>query len=143
VRGKIPGILHMHGGGQRAQREVVEAAAANGYASISINWSGKPMDDQKPGDAGTDWGALDATQTTHNSHYAALTPDAKTIDDLPDLRRITSPLLYVGPHNDFNGNYDHLNTNWKGAGQGAPLQHFAASQPSPRARVRFRRRTLL
>jgi len=94
----------MHGGGQRAQREEVETAAANGYASISINWSGKPMDDQKPGDAGTDWGALDATQTMHNSHYAALTPDAKTIDDLPDLRRITSPLLYVGPHNDFNGN---------------------------------------
>jgi len=49
---KIPGILLMHGGGQRAMSEMVEAAAANGYAAISINWGGKPMKDQEPGDAG-------------------------------------------------------------------------------------------
>ena len=207
--GKIPGILLMHGGGQRAMSEMVEAAAANGYAAISINWGGKPMKDQKAGDPGTDWGAVDATQDGHNGHYASLKPDGKTldtvvsprnsnwflivlaarraltflqqrpqvdpkrlgvgghsmggkltvmvagvdrrvkaavpscggtaaapkklrdrpgsscrpvnreplyhktIDDLNSIRRITCPILYTGPQNDFNGNLDNLYANWK------------------------------
>ncbi len=206
---KIPGILLMHGGGQRAMSEMVEAAAANGYAAISINWGGKPMKDQEPGDPGTDWGAVDATQDGHNSHYGSLKPDDKTldtvvsprnnnwflivmaarraltflqqrpevdperlgvgghsmggkltvmtagidprvkaavpscggtaaapkelrqrpgsscrrvnpeplyhttIDDINSIRRITCPILYTGPHNDFNGNLDNLYANWR------------------------------
>jgi cephalosporin-C deacetylase-like acetyl esterase len=206
---KAPGILQMHGGGQRAMSEIVEAAAANGYASISINWGGKPMADQKTGDAGTDWGAVDPTQTGHNTHYNKLTPDEKTldpfvsprnnnwflivlaarraitfleqqplvdgnrlgvtghsmggkltvmtagtdkrikaavpscggtaaapqfirdrpgssvrpandeplyyktIDDLAYIKRITCPILYTGPHNDFNGILDNLYANWQ------------------------------
>jgi len=78
--GKVPGILQLHGGGQRARSEMVEAAAANGYACISINWGGKPMADQHQGDPGTDWGAVDATQDGHNSHYGSLAPDDKTLD---------------------------------------------------------------
>ena len=205
----IPAILQMHGGGQRASREMVEAAAANGYASLSINWGGKPMADQQAGDPGTDWGAVDATQTGHNGHYASLQPDDKTLDavvsprnnnwflivvaarraltllqhqpmidpnrlgvrghsmggkltvmtagadprvkaafpscggtapateklrhrpgsacrppnreplyhttisDLVAIRRITCPILYAGPHNDFNGNLDNLYANWR------------------------------
>ena len=35
--GKVPGILLMHGGGQRAVSGLVEPYAANGYAAISIN----------------------------------------------------------------------------------------------------------
>ena len=207
--GKVPGILQMHGGGQRASREMAEAAAGNGYACISINWGGKAMADQKAHDPGTDWGALDATQTGHNSHYSSLQPDAKTLDsvvsprnnnwflivvsarraltflqqqpevdrdrlgvrghsmggkltvmvagadsrvkaafpscggtapapekirncpgsstrpinkellyhttisDLVAIKRITCPILYAGPHNDFNGNLDNLYENWK------------------------------
>lgn len=207
--GRIPAILQMHGGGQRASREMAEAAAANGYACISINWGGKPMADQKPRDAGTDWGAVDATQTSHNGHYSKLTPDDRTLDsvvsprnnnwflivvaarraltflqqqpevdpdrlgvrghsmggkltvmtagtdsrvkaafpscggtapapqrlrnrlgsscrpenkeplyhttisDLVAIRRITCPILYAGPHNDFNGNLDNLYANWR------------------------------
>ncbi|MCH5375780.1 MAG: acetylxylan esterase, partial [Planctomycetes bacterium] len=207
--GKVPAILQMHGGGQRAMRATVEASAANGYACIAINWGGQPMEDQQPDNPGTDWGAVDATQTTHNSHYGALTPDEKTldpvvsprnsnwflivvaarraltfleqrpevdatrlgveghsmggkltvmtagidprvraaapscggtaaapkslrdrpgsscrpvnseplyyqtIDDLNSIRRITCPILYCGPQNDFNGNYDNLNANWR------------------------------
>jgi dienelactone hydrolase len=209
AKGKIPAILQMHGGGQRASREMAEAAAANGYACISINWGGKAMADQQPNEAGTDWGAVDATQTTHNGHYSSLKPDDKTIDsvvsprnnnwflivlaarraltflqqqpvvdpdrlgvtghsmggkltvmvagvdsrvkaavpscggaaaapqelrdrpgsscrpvnreplyhktidDLNSIRRITCPILYTGPHNDFNGNFDNLFANWK------------------------------
>ncbi len=207
--GKVPGILQMHGGGQRAMSEMVEAAAANGYACISINWGGKPMKDQQEGDPGTDWGAVDATQDGHNSHYGSLKPDDKTIDtvvsprnnnwflivmaarraltflqqqpevdperlgvtghsmggkltvmtagidprikaavpscggtasapqrlrersgsscrpvnaeplyyktidDLNSIRRITCPILYTGPQNDFNGNLDNLYANWR------------------------------
>jgi len=206
---QIPGILHMHGGGQRAMSEMVEAAAANGYAAISINWGGKPMKDQKPEDPGTDWGAVDATQDGHNGHYGSLKPDGKTldtvvsprnnnwflivmaarralsfleqqpevdpehlgvaghsmggkltvmtagidprikaavpscggtaaapkklrqrpgsscrpvnpeplyhktIDDINSIRRITCPILYTGPQNDFNGNLDNLYANWR------------------------------
>lgn len=207
--GKVPAILQMHGGGQRASREMVESAAANGYASISINWGGKPMADQKPDDAGTDWGSVDATQTGHNGHYSSLQPDGKTLDsvvsprnnnwflivvaarraltflqkqpevnpellgvrghsmggkltvmtagvdsrvkaafpscggtapaperlrnrpgsscrpqnkeplyhttisDMVAIKRITCPILYAGPHNDFNGNLDNLYANWR------------------------------
>lgn len=207
--GKVPAILQMHGGGQRAQRETVETAAANGYACIAINWGAKPMADQQPGDLGTDWGAVDATQTGHNSHYGSVEPDEKTldavasprnsnwflitvaarraltfleqrpevdadllgvtghsmggkltvmtagadrrvkaavpscggsaaaqnalrerpgsacrprnqsplymnaIDDLNAIREIHCPILYLGPHNDFNGMVDQLFMNWK------------------------------
>lgn len=84
--GKVPAILQMHGGGQRALRETVETAAANGYACIAINWGGKPMADQQAGDPGTDWGAVDATQDGHNSHYASVEPDSKTLDAVASPR---------------------------------------------------------
>jgi hypothetical protein len=175
------------------------------------------MDDQKPGDPGTDWGAVDATQKTHNDHYASCAPDAKTvdafesprnnnwflillgamrgvsllqqqpevdparigatghsmggkltvmlagvdprikaaapscggcgeapdtlrarpgnaarpqrsgalyaetIDDTPYIRRITCPIVYVGPQNDFNGLVDELFMNW----EAMPSKHVA------------------
>jgi dienelactone hydrolase len=84
--GKLPGILQMHGGGQTAQAETVVAWAKNGYAAIAINWGGKPMAGQLPGEPGTDWGAVDATQTGHNSHYASCLPDGKTLDPFESPR---------------------------------------------------------
>ncbi len=210
VESPVPGILQIHGGGQRAERPTVEAYAKNGYASLSINWGGRELDDAEPGDAGTDWGAVDATQTGHNTHYSSIEPDDKTldavasprnsnwflitvaarrgltllttqpevdadrlgvtghsmggrltvmtagvdprvkaavpscggvaaaqepllgragaairrrpdlaplylaaIDELPSLRRITCPILYLGPHNDFHGMLDQLYANWR------------------------------
>ena len=69
--GKLPAVIQMHGGGQTALRESVIALARNGYVGLAMNWGGNPMKDQQPGDAGTDWGAVDATQTGHNSHYGS------------------------------------------------------------------------
>ena len=86
AKSKRPAILQMHGGGQRAQRQTVETSAANGYACIAINWGGRPMVDQQPGEPGTDWGAVDATQTGHNSHYGSVEPDATTLDAVPSPR---------------------------------------------------------
>jgi hypothetical protein len=76
---KLPGLLDLHGGGQKASLTVVIFAAQNGYAGLSINWGGNPMEGAKEGEPNTDWGALDATQK-HNDHYGTMKPDAKTLD---------------------------------------------------------------
>jgi hypothetical protein len=78
--GKLPAILDLHGGGQRAGLVPVIFMARNGYAGLSINWGGEPMEGAAAGDPNTDWGALDATQKGHNSHYGSMKPDAKTLD---------------------------------------------------------------
>ncbi|MFT5498081.1 MAG: dienelactone hydrolase [Kiritimatiellia bacterium] len=206
--GKLPGLIHMHGGGQRASIASATYAANNGYAGLSINWGGRPMEKALADEPTTDWGAVDATQAGHNSHYSSLLPDKltidpfesprnsnwylivlaakrgvtfleqqpevdgdrlgafghsmggkltvmlagadqrikagtpscggsgtapdvirdrpnagvrpkksdlyhRTIDDAQSLKEIHVPMLYVGPHNDFNGILDNMYENWK------------------------------
>jgi dienelactone hydrolase len=86
-----PAILHIHGGGQSASFDVVKRAAENGYAGMSINWGGNTrLENWKPGDPNTDWGALDCThppQRNKNNHFAgALTPDEFTLDAVESPR---------------------------------------------------------
>lgn len=81
AKGRIPGLVQVHGGGQRASREPVLEDAGHGYASISINWGGRELQDQQPGEPGTDWGLVDPTQK-HVSHYFVLTPDDKTTESI-------------------------------------------------------------
>ncbi len=57
---KLPGLLHLHGGGQRAFLHEVEFYAQRGYACLSINWGGREMEEAKEGDPNTDWGARSA-----------------------------------------------------------------------------------
>ncbi len=85
-KGKLPALIQIHGGGQRAELRSVKVAADNGYAGLAINWGARPMSTAKPGDPTTDWGAIDATQTGHVSHYRSLMPDAKTIDPFESPR---------------------------------------------------------
>ncbi len=47
---KTAGLLHLHGGGQRAFLSEVEFYARRGYACVSINWGGREMEDAKEGD---------------------------------------------------------------------------------------------
>jgi len=82
---KLPGLLDLHGGGQRASLTEVVFQAQNGYAGLSINWGGNPMEGMKEGEPNTDWGALDATQK-HNTHYGTMKPDAKTLDAVESPR---------------------------------------------------------
>jgi dienelactone hydrolase len=91
----VPGILHLHGGGQRASVDSVKHAAANGYAGLSLNWGGNDMDKAEKGDPNTDWGALDATQK-HNDHYGTLAPDPKTLDSVVSARNNNWFLLVLG-----------------------------------------------
>jgi len=86
AKGKLPGLLHLHGGGQRANLTEAVFAARNGYAALSINWGAREMEGQKPGEPNTDWGALDATQTGHNTHYRSMQPDDKTLDAVESPR---------------------------------------------------------
>jgi cephalosporin-C deacetylase-like acetyl esterase len=51
-----PGIVHVHGGGQRANRRRVEDWMKLGYACVSINWGGKVLEKAKT--ANTDWDGL-------------------------------------------------------------------------------------
>ncbi|HEX8916256.1 MAG TPA: hypothetical protein VF796_28155, partial [Humisphaera sp.] len=39
-------------------------------------------------------------------------PYAECIDDVPYLKRVTCPIVYLGPQNDFNGLVDELFLNW-------------------------------
>ena len=84
----LPALLEIHGGGGRAQIDAALWGARNGYATFSINWGGKnpPLPSFKEGDPNTDWGAIDATQDGHNSHYNHMTPDDKTLDPVESPR---------------------------------------------------------
>ncbi|MBC8216977.1 MAG: acetylxylan esterase [Planctomycetes bacterium] len=85
-QGKIPALIQMHGGGQRAMIASAKYGAENGYACLSINWGGREMEGAQSGDPTTDWGAVDATQTGHNSHYGSLAPDHLTLDPFESPR---------------------------------------------------------
>src|SRR5690348_9565263 len=39
----LPAVLHIHGGGQSANREYVRYFARKGYAALSIDWGGNPL----------------------------------------------------------------------------------------------------
>ena len=94
-QGKLPALIQMHGGGQRASLAEVTYGAKNGYAVLSINWLGREMEEAKPGDPTTDWGAVDPTQQGHNSHYFMLTPDEKTLDDIESPRNSNWYLIVI------------------------------------------------
>lgn len=94
---KLPGLLHIHGGGQSASLAGVVADALNGYASLSINWGGNKMSISTSMDASghwngpqTDWGNVDATHPPQRSkvnHFVdAGIPDEYTLDPVASPR---------------------------------------------------------
>ncbi|MCH2204370.1 MAG: dienelactone hydrolase family protein [Lentisphaerales bacterium] len=90
LEGKVPGIVQIHGGGQRAMADYSAGIAQNGYAVLATNWGGRLMEHQEKGQpgegkVGTDWAPLDATQK-HNGWYANTAPDPYTYDDFDSPR---------------------------------------------------------
>ncbi len=91
---KLPGLLHLHGGGQSASLDEVVVDAKRGYASLSLNWGGNSMNlgRNRPAYEGqnTDWGSLDAThppQRNKANHFAGpLQPDDDTLDAVESPR---------------------------------------------------------
>jgi len=82
---KLPGLVHLHGGGQRAFLHEVKYYAQRGYACLSINWGGREMEDARAGDANTDWGAVDPTQKNVPG-YANLKPGPLYLDPVESPR---------------------------------------------------------
>ena len=92
---KLPGLLHLHGGGQRAFLHEVEFYAKRGYACLSVNWGGREMENAKDGDPNTDWGAVDPTQKNVPGYFN-LKPGDKTLDPFESPRNNNWFLLTLG-----------------------------------------------
>jgi dienelactone hydrolase len=92
---KVPGLLHLHGGGQRAFLHEVEFYAQNGYACLSINWGGREMEQSGPRDPNTDWGAVDPTQQNVPGYFN-LQPGEKYLDPFESPRNNNWYLLTLG-----------------------------------------------
>lgn len=95
---KNPAFVWCHGGGQRAERARGIHFAQQGFATVDINWNGRPM--QEGIDENTDWGRVDATQGPRFYPKALrkqwkhdLKPDAHTIDPVPSPRNVNYFLL--------------------------------------------------
>ena len=92
---KLPGLLHLHGGGQRAFLHEVRYYARRGYACLSINWGGREMETAKPTDPNTDWGAVDPTQKNVPG-YGNLKPGTLYLDPFESPRNNNWFLLTYG-----------------------------------------------
>lgn len=97
---KHPAFVWSHGGGQRAEPARGIYFAKQGFATVDINWLGRPME---PGiDANTDWGKVDPTQGPNfypkalRKHWKrGFEPDAHTIDPVASPRNSNWFLLAV------------------------------------------------
>jgi len=92
---KLPTVMHMHGGGQRAFLGTVKQYAQRGYAVLSVNWGGREMEGAMPSDPNTRWGAVDPTQN-NVAGYNNLLPKANTIDAVESPRNNNWFLLTIG-----------------------------------------------
>lgn len=99
---KLPGLVHLHGGGQSANFELVLTDAQKGYASLSLNWGGNVMRMGKDGvyeGPNTDWGKVDAThppQRNKVNHFAGgIAPDEFTLDPVESPRNSSWMLVVV------------------------------------------------
>ncbi len=93
--GRLPAVLHLHGGGQRAFLRAVKQFADRGYAALSVNWGGREMERQQPGDPNTDWGAVDPTQNNVKGYFS-MPPGPTSIDAVESPRNNNWFLLTIG-----------------------------------------------
>jgi len=84
---RLPGIVQLHGGGQRARLATVRYWVSLGYAAISINWGEKDLgQDIKAGPTelpNTDWDGLAAgfLGDKDSKHHNVLLPGPATLSD--------------------------------------------------------------
>lgn len=86
AEGKLPAVMHIHGGGQRGSLSEVKLLVGRGYAALSVNWGGNgngqppfnSVEGAQPGDPNTDWGAVDPSQLNVKG-YASLLPGPKQL----------------------------------------------------------------
>ncbi|MCA9050415.1 MAG: dienelactone hydrolase family protein, partial [Planctomycetaceae bacterium] len=97
---KNAAFVWSHGGGQRAERRRGVYFAKQGFATVDINWLGRPLEDDI--DENTDWGNVDPTQgpqfyakALRNGWKLNLQPDEFSIDPVPSPRNSNWFLLTV------------------------------------------------
>jgi len=77
---QLPGIVQLHGGGQRGQAETVRFWAAHGYAAIAVNWGELAIGE--PDDPNTDWAGIPAG-FLDPKHHNDVSPGEGTLHDGP------------------------------------------------------------
>lgn len=93
---KRPAVMHIHGGGQRANLDEVKALVGRGYAALSVNWGGREMEHAQPGDANTDWGAVDPTQQNVPGYFTLLPGPKQFFEDREHPKNNNWYLLTLG-----------------------------------------------
>lgn len=78
---KLPGIVQVHGGGQRAMTRTAGFWASHGYAAIAVNWGEHPITDN-PDDPNTDWAGV-AAGFLDPKHHNDVSPGKGTLYDVP------------------------------------------------------------
>lgn len=96
LKEKVPAVMHIHGGGQRASISEVKMLVARGYAALSVNWGGREMEDARPGEANTDWGAVDPTQTNVPGYQSLLPGPNQFFEDREHPKNCNWYLLTLG-----------------------------------------------
>ncbi len=101
---KLPAVMHIHGGGQRAFLPEVKLLVARGYAALSLNWGGsggangtiQTPDVAKPGDPNTDWGTVDPTQLNVPGYNTMLPGSKQFFEDREHPKNNNWYLLTLG-----------------------------------------------
>lgn len=76
----LPGIVQIHGGGQRARPETARFWASHGYAAVAVNWGEHVIGEEA--DPNTDWAGIPAG--FHDpKHHNDVTPGEGTIHAEP------------------------------------------------------------
>jgi dipeptidyl aminopeptidase/acylaminoacyl peptidase len=96
--GKLPAVMHIHGGGQRGSLSEVKFLVGRGYAALSVNWGGRgggegpfnAVEGADPGDPNTDWGAVDPSQCNVQG-YSTLLPGPRQWFDGNDQSATSDP----------------------------------------------------
>ena len=98
----LPGLVQIHGGGQRGMWEVAKLWAEQGYAAISINWGALPLLDGQPN---TDWDGLASGFTRDGVSNAIFHNwcDPDVYDDGATLYDVPHPLNSSWIHNAYAG----------------------------------------
>ena len=93
---RLPGVMHIHGGGQRASLDEVRMLAAHGYAGLSVNWGGREMENAPPESLNTDWGIVDPTQKNVAGYNSTLPGPKQFYTDHPSPKNNNWYLLTLG-----------------------------------------------
>jgi dienelactone hydrolase len=77
---QLPGMVQIHGGGQRAIPETARFWASHGYAAVAVNW-GEHLIGEKD-DPNTDWAGIPAG-FLDPKHHNDVTPAEGTVHEIP------------------------------------------------------------